>query len=151
MKAIKAEQYTNYLGCLIHFLYSVNKSSLAQILFASATVLLSAAYVFSLHQEASHEDYNNYSSLITILFVPAIVSALSLLEYNRICRRILLNIGIIITLLSTISNLMYSYFIYKLVHDAGFKLNTGAYGLLNALPLGYLIMLAVGSLILKKM
>lgn len=128
----------------------MHKSSLAQLLFASATVLLSVAYAFSLHAEAAQEAHSNFSSLVAILFVPAIVSALSLLEYNRSHKRVFLRVGLTFSAIAFLLHALYIWFAIELVRVAGFKLNTSVSQLVYMAPLCYLILLILSSLLFKK-
>lgn len=128
----------------------MQKSSLAQLLFAGATVLLSAAYAFSLHAEAAKEAYNNYSSLVTLLFVPAILSALSLIEYHRNHKRVFRRAGWTFSSIACVFHALYIWYVVELVRVAGFKLSGGLSQLVYEAPLCYLVLLLLSRLPLKK-
>jgi hypothetical protein len=128
----------------------MNKFKFPQILFASATILLSAAYAFNLHREASYSESNNYSVLITFLFVPAIVSALSLLEYNRGNKKLFLRIGLASYLIAVFIHAIWVYLTFQLVYGTDFKLDTSFNGLVSVLPLCYIFALPLSALLLKK-
>jgi tellurite resistance protein TehA-like permease len=128
----------------------VHKSSVAQLLFASATVLLSVAYAFSLHAEAAKAAYSNFSSLVTILFVPAIVSAVSLLEYNRSHKRVFLYVGLTFLAIAFVFNSLYIWFVFIMTRGGNSKLNTSVSQLVYMAPLCYLILLIISRLLLKK-
>jgi tellurite resistance protein TehA-like permease len=128
----------------------VHKSSVAQLLFASATVLLSVAYAFGLHAEAAKAAYSNFSSLVTILFVPAIVSAVSLLEYNRSHKRVFLHVGLTFLAIAFLVNFLYIYFVFIMTRGGDSKLNTSVSQLVYMAPLCYLILLILSSLPLKR-
>lgn len=122
----------------------MNKYSSPQVLLASATLLLSAAYFFILHEQTS------YAVLTSILFVPAIASAFSLFFYKKYGKRFILNIALLPTSICITFTSLYLYFVFKVLHTAGVQFDSSFAGLLYVLPLGYLLALAVGSLLLKK-
>jgi hypothetical protein len=128
----------------------MTKATLTELLLASTTILLSAAYLICLNQQASQGKHNDYSVLVAILFIPAIISAFTLLAHSIWAKKVFLSTGVLFAIICFFINLSYSIFCCLLLSKAGFKFNDIIKVLPYLLPLGYPILLTVGHLVLKK-
>lgn len=130
----------------------MSKAHSLQILFASAAIMLCIAYYITFYH-ANHSGYvvDNYSPMLTILFVPVIASSLCFLFYVLTRSETYKKFGItciLIYLIPQTSLLIVAC--SALSSNDDFKLGTSLNGFAEIAPLIYFISLLLGSLLLKK-
>jgi hypothetical protein len=124
----------------------MTNTTLSKPLLTGAAILLSAAYLITLYHEASQEKSDDFPMLVTVMFVPAIISAVSFLAYQSSFKKRYLTIGRIFTILCVITCIFDVYLMFVAIDSIMVDFDTTIYGLLYELPLVYLISLVASSL-----